>query len=149
MYHRIIWETITIFALISLLLLWHSHYTVSAARPTHVYGKCICLSSVSDTAPTGSTKLLLLVLLHLQRLRIGIFISTQAAVLTDWCCHTRKIRKAKFLGEVGSILQEAALATFLITTIHKSLKPHSLSIGAAKASVPCQHTSTDTPACWG
>lgn len=57
------------------------------------YGKCICLSSVSDTAPTGSTKLLLLVLMHLERLRIGICISTWAAVLTDWCCHTWKLKE--------------------------------------------------------
>lgn len=57
------------------------------------YGKCICLSSVSDTAPTGSTKLLLLVLLHLKGWELAFsFLQGLQCSLTDSATHEHSKR---------------------------------------------------------
>lgn len=123
MYHRIIWETITIFALIALLLLWHIHYTVSAVKHTHILWKMYLLKlSLSSHRQYQATAAGSAAPGKAVNWHFNFYMGWHA----HWLPQVETQRGAKFLGEVVSILQKAAFATFLITTIHRSLKPHSL-----------------------
>lgn len=148
MYHRVIWETITIFSLISLLLLWHSHYTMSAARHTHVLWKMYLLklsvwhsshkqhqATAAGSAVPGKA----------ENWHFNFYMGCNAHWLMLLLVETQ--RGGKFLGEVGPILQEAAFATFLITTIYRSFDPKACC--KAFPASPLQCTSTDSPAGWG
>lgn len=130
-----------------LLLQLHSHYTVSVARHTHTLWKTYLLKlSVWDSS-------------HRQHQATAAG-SAAPGKAENWHLHFYMgsnahwlmlplAERAKFLGEVGCILQEAAFAKFLITTIHRSLKSHSLLQRSVFPASPLQCTITDTPARWG